>query len=207
MPDLHPSWLRAWHGIGAHGDGEDLYRALMARYGEPHRKYHTLQHLQECLAHFDAVQGVLPASAEVEAALWFHDAIYDVKRSDNEERSAGWARQAALQAGVAPPVADRVHALVMATRHAAVPVAEDEQWLVDIDLAILGADPIRFAEYERQIRDEYGHVPGWLFQRKRRAILQAFLDRPRLFSTPHFHQALEEAARRNLRLAVGRGTA
>lgn len=203
MPDLHPSWLRAWRGIGARGDGEDLYRALMARYGEPHRKYHTLQHLQECLAHFDAVQGVLPASAEVAAALWFHDAIYDVKRSDNEARSAGWARQAALQAGVAQPVADRLHALVMATRHAAVPVAGDEQLLVDIDLAILGADPVRFAEYERQIRDEYGHVPGWLFKRKRRAILQAFLDRPRLFSTPHFHQALEEAARRNLRLAVG----
>lgn len=207
MPDLHHSWLRAWRGIGARDDGDDLYRALLARYSEPHRKYHTLQHLQECLHHFEAAQGVLPAGAEVEAALWFHDAIHDVKHSGNEERSADWARQAALQAGVAPPVADRLHALVMATRHAAVPVAEDEQLLVDIDLAILGADPVRFAEYERQIRDEYRHVPGRLFKHKRRAILQAFLDRPRIFSTPRFHQALEQAARRNLRLAVGLGPA
>jgi predicted metal-dependent HD superfamily phosphohydrolase len=203
MPDLHDSWVRAWTGIGAQAQGDDVYRALMARYGEPHRKYHTLQHLRECLGQFEAVQGLASKAAEVEAALWFHDAIYEVKRSDNEARSAEWARSAALQAGVAPEVAARLHALVMVTRHTGVPEGGDEQLLVDIDLAILGAEPARFAEYDRQIREEYGHVPGWLFKRKRRTILRSFLDRPRIFSTAHFHQAREDAARANLRLATG----
>lgn len=202
-PNLRPSWLRAWRGIGARDDGEEVYHALMARYAEPHRKYHTLQHLHECLSQFELAQGLASRGAEVETALWFHDAVYDLKRSDNEAQSAAWARDAALQAGVAAEVAARLHALVMATRHSALPVGGDEQLLVDIDLAILGAGPARFAEYEQQIREEYGHVPGWLFRRKRRAILHSFLERPRIFSTPRFHAALEDTARANLRLAIG----
>ena len=91
---------------------------------------------------------------------------------------------------------------MMVTRHTGVPVDADEQLLVDIDLAILGAEPARFAEYDRQIREEYNHVPGWLFKRKRRAILHSFLDRLRIFSTPHFHQVREDTARANLRLAT-----
>lgn len=201
-PDLHPSWLRAWRGIGARDDGEGTYQALMARYAEPHRKYHTLQHLHECLSQFEPVQGMASRAAEVEAALWFHDAIYDLKRSDNEAQSAAWARSAALQAGVAAEVAARVFALVMATRHTATPEDGDAQLLVDIDLSILGAGPARFAEYEQQIREEYGHVPGWLFRHKRRAILRSFLERPRIFSTPQFHAALEDTARANLRRAI-----
>ncbi len=201
-PDLHPSWLRAWHGLGARDDGQEIYHALMARYAEPHRTYHTLQHLRECLGQFEPVQGLASRGAEVETALWFHDAIYELKRSDNEAQSASWARSAALQAGVAADVADRVHGLVMATRHTAMPEGDDAQLLVDIDLSILGAAPARFAEYEQQIRDEYGHVPGWLFRHKRRAILRSFLDRPRIFSTPRFHAALEEPARANLMRAI-----
>jgi hypothetical protein len=36
----------------------------------------------------------------------------------------------------------------MATCHTAKPADADQQLLVDIDLAILGAEPARFAEYE-----------------------------------------------------------
>jgi predicted metal-dependent HD superfamily phosphohydrolase len=139
----------------------------------------------------------------VATALWFHDAIYALRASDNEARSADWAQQALRAAGAAAEAADRVHALVMATCHTAQPATPDAALLVDIDLAILGASPARFAEYEAQIRQEYSFVPGWLFRRKRRQILQGFLDRPRLYSTTHFHDALEAAARRNLQQVLG----
>jgi predicted metal-dependent HD superfamily phosphohydrolase len=65
-------------------------------------------------------------------------------------------------------------------------------------LSILGAPAARFAEYERQIRAEYSFVPQALFAEKRRAILQTFLARPRIYSTVHFHHALEQRARANL---------
>lgn len=202
MTDLRPSWQRAWHGVGAAGAGEDLFHALLDRYAEPHRKYHTQQHLAECLDAFESVIGLPAHPAEVEAALWFHDAIYDVKRNDNEERSADWAKAALISGGARADAAELVRKLVLTTRHAAEPVTLDEQVLVDIDLAILGAPEARFLEYDRQIREEYSSVPTWLFRRKRRAILRSFLRRPRIFSTQHFNALLEQRARSNLERAV-----
>jgi len=160
MSNLHSSWFRAWRGVGASGDGEPIYQALLARYAEPHRKYHTAQHLAECLAAFETVKLLPPHPAEVEAALWFHDAVYDVRRSDNEELSAEWARSALLAGAARPEAAELVSALVLTTRHTAAPATPDEHVLVDIDLAILAASQARFAEYEHQIREEYGSVPA-----------------------------------------------
>lgn len=200
---LELSWQRAWSGAGARGDGQSWRDALLARYREPQRHYHTLQHLAECLALFDGAIGLARQPAAVELGLWFHDAIYDVKSSRNEEASADWAREVLLGAGVAAGFAERVHALVLATRHTAQPEDADEQLLVDIDLSILGATRERFDEYERQIRAEYAFVPGFLFNLKRRQILRSFLDRPRIYATGHFHARLEQAARVNLTRALG----
>lgn len=90
----------------------------------------------------------------------------------------------------------------MATQHAALPQTPDQGVLVDVDLSILAASPMRFAEYEAQVRDEYAWVPGWLFRRKRRAVLKDFLAREKIYSTEHFRTRLEATARRNLEIAV-----
>jgi predicted metal-dependent HD superfamily phosphohydrolase len=195
---LRDNWNTAWRALGVAAADEALCIELQRRYGEPQRHYHTLQHLGECLSAFDAARGLAEHPDEVELALWFHDAIYDIKGHENEQRSADWARAALTDAGVAAEAAQRVHALVMATRHTAVPSGRDEQLLVDIDLSILGAERGRFDEYEQQIRKEYAYVPGFLFRRKRREILKGFLDRPAIYSTPYFHDALEARARENL---------
>jgi predicted metal-dependent HD superfamily phosphohydrolase len=191
-----------WRGLGAAGEGAALRSELLTRYGEPHRHYHSRQHLGECLQWFDRVAGLTGRPAEVEAALWFHDAVYDIGRPDNEERSASWARTALLAAGVREPSAERVERLVLATKHVAAPTEADENLLVDIDLAILGAGEARFAEYERQIRQEYAAVPEAQFRERRLAILGSFLARPRIYGTDHFQARLEERARANLRRAV-----
>jgi predicted metal-dependent HD superfamily phosphohydrolase len=201
------SWQRAWSALIGAGpgerDGHALRDDLLARYAEPPRKYHTRQHLEECLALFEEVGALAVHPAEVEMALWFHDAIYDVKGSGNEERSAEWAQEALLAAGAERDVADRVRRLVLVTKHDGVPASVDEQVLVDIDLAILGAGRPRFDEYERQIRDEYAYVPGFLFRRKRRQILRTFLERPVLYSTAALRERLDARARENLRRAIG----
>jgi predicted metal-dependent HD superfamily phosphohydrolase len=202
-PDLAASWQRAWLAVGARANPA-LGGQLMRCYAEPQRAYHTLQHLEECIA---ALQPVLPLAAhagEVEVALWFHDAIYDVRGHDNEARSADWAAQAMCVDGAAPAAADRVRALVLATRHAVLPVTPDAQLLVDIDLAILGAAEARFDDYERQVRREYAWVPEDLFRDKRREVLEQFLLRPAIYSTTTFRQRLESAARRNLARSIAR---
>jgi predicted metal-dependent HD superfamily phosphohydrolase len=198
----HHSWQRAWIGIGASGDGTAVHSALLEKYAEPHRAYHSLQHLDEVLSAFELVRDLAKKPAEVELALWFHDAIYDVHSHDNEARSADWAGSVLSDGGASAASVERVRQLILATQHTAAPTTPDECLLVDIDLGILGAEPDRFAEYDRQIRQEYGFVPEPLFTQKRRAILLGFLARERIYGTAHFHAALESRARENLQGAI-----
>lgn len=195
-------WQAAWLGLGITTPDAALFDALLAAYAEPQRHYHTHQHLGECLDWLDRTSDAAERPAEVALALWFHDAIYDVHAHDNEARSADWAREALRSAGVSDDIAGRVHALVMATQHNAVPEGRDAVLLVDIDLSILGAAPARFAQYEAQIRSEYAHVPPELFAPRRREILERFLAREPLFQTAALRDACEAAARRNLHSAI-----
>jgi predicted metal-dependent HD superfamily phosphohydrolase len=198
------AWQRMWDALGATHIDRGLFNRLLAAYSEGQRHYHTLQHLRECLAHCEAAASLARRPAEVELALWFHDAVYDPRRTDNEERSAEWAARSVRAAGCAEEVAQRVEALVLATRshEAAVDADADTRLLLDVDLAILGAAPARFAQYGQQIRAEYAHVPPAEFAARRRRILAGFLARPRLYATDAFHDALEARARDNLRRAI-----
>ena len=199
---LHANWTAAWQALGVAAPDDALRLELQRRYGEPQRHYHTMQHLGECLAWFDREQALAERPGEVALALWFHDAIYDVHAHDNEARSADWARQALQAAGASGAAAERVHALVMATRHDAVPEGRDAELLIDIDLSILGAERARFDEYERQVHAEYGFVPEEIRLPRRRAILQRFLDRPAIYATPRLHALLEARARENLQRSI-----
>jgi len=203
MNDLETSWHDAWRALRLPAP-DGVLPALLARWAEPHRKYHTPQHLRECLALFAAQRDLAVHPGEVAVALWFHDAIYDTARHDNEAASADWARRVLRDAGASGDVVERVDALILATRHSQVPATPDECLLVDIDLAILGAAPARFDEYERQIRDEYGFVPEDVFRDKRAGILRGFLARPALFSTAAMRARFEAPARANLAGAIAR---
>lgn len=205
MDALAARWQTLWARPGPTPPA-GLFERLRNAWREPQRHYHTLQHLEECLSLFDQVRDQAQHPPEIELALWFHDAVYDVRAHDNEERSAQWADQALTDAGLAPDSVRRIHDLIMATCHGASPASSaslDAALLTDIDLAILGAPAPRFAEYERQIRAEYAWVAPEVFAVKRRAVLRGFLDRPAIYATATLHQRLETQARRNLSDAVG----
>lgn len=197
------AWLASWRSLGARDTGAlaKAHRQLLAAYAEPQRHYHTLQHLRECFVQLEALAPRAERPAEVTIALWFHDAVYEPRRHDNEARSARWAVETAGAAGIAPAAAERIHDLVMATRHAVEPATVDARVLVDVDLSILGAAAPRYDEFEQQVRAEYAWVPAFLYRRRRRAILQGFLDRPRIYA---FLADLEAPARSNLRRALAR---
>jgi predicted metal-dependent HD superfamily phosphohydrolase len=195
-------WQSMWQQLGIKSPSAELLADVMQRYAEPHRHYHTMQHLDECLAQIDAVRHDATHPAEIELALWFHDAIYDVKGHNNEQQSADWARSVLLTAGGSMLIAERVHALVMVTCHNALPISLDEQILVDVDLSILAAKLARFAEYETQVRAEYAWVPEATYRSKRVEILQTFLDRETIYNTAYFKASSETSARRNLAASI-----
>ena len=197
-------WKEIWFRLGVAVPQSLLYDDLVSKYCQVFRKYHTLQHLDECLERLDEVRDLAERPDEVEMALWFHDAVYDVRRHDNEQRSADWACESLSAAGVSSDVVDRVRSLILATDHRSPPQGRDAEIIVDIDLAILGAESGRFDEYERQIREEYDWVAEDVFRRERGRILTGFLARPRIFRTDHFFGRYEARARDNITGAIRR---
>lgn len=186
-------------GLAGH---RDTYDALCAAYAEPHRAYHTAEHISACLRHLDEAAALAARPDEVEVALWFHDAVYATRTSDNERRSAGWAVEFLRSAELAEEVCDRVAGHIVATEHNEAPSDPDSALAVDIDLTILGGDPDAYQAFETNIRREYKWVPGPLFRRKRREVLEGFLARRQIYATGRFRDRYEAAARRNLRSAI-----
>lgn len=120
----------------------------------------------------------------------------------NEERSADWAAEFLSSSGAEHNVVNRIRLHIMATRHEALPADADSRVVADIDLSILGAEPSRYEEFERDVRKEYRWVPRFIYGPKRAAILQSFLDRARIYQTEPMFERFEERARSNVTQAV-----
>jgi len=198
---LEPVWKRTWKQLGLPVPPEE-WPGLVVRYQEPWRAYHTLRHIEECMEWALAAEPETGDPPEIRLALFFHDVVYEPRASDNEERSADLARLVLARAGDDGSLAAANCPMILATKSHA-PESGMTAYLLDIDLAILGSTPERFAEYERQIRSEYRHVPGPFFRLARRRVLSGFLGRSSIFSTPFFRERLEGRARENLRRAIG----
>jgi predicted metal-dependent HD superfamily phosphohydrolase len=181
----------------------EAFAALAAAYAEKHRHYHSGKHIEHCLRELDTALSIAHDAAEVELALWYHDAVYDPYSSNNEERSADWACALLSRHHVNAARVGRVRELILATRHAAPASTPDAQLVVDVDLSILGAEAADYAVFEADVRKEYRWVPAIVFRRKRAEILESFLQRPRIYSTEPFHARYEVRARDNLTAAIG----
>lgn len=191
-------WLGLWSRLGAQANGLEIFEKLIAAYAEPARVYHTAAHIQDCLTQFDWSRHLACRPAEVEAALWFHDAVYVPGASDNEERSAHLAQAALATAAVEPETARRIGSLVLETRHLTIPREPDTQLVCDIDLSILGRERAVFQEFEDRIRREYGWVPDTTYRRSRSEVLAGFLRRRPIYQTEYFRARYEIPARQNL---------
>lgn len=202
---LQRSWQRSFMTYelsNNHHKSNELFELLLEHYAEPQRHYHTVQHLVECIAKLELVYELLDYPHEVEIALWFHDAIYDVKGHENEYLSATWAKESLVAVNASTDEINRIFSLIMVTQHTNVPRNLDEQTLVDIDLSILGERTKRFKEYDFQVRQEYLWVPEDIYRTKRVEILETFLARPFIYNTAYFRDHFEVQARQNLQRSI-----
>lgn len=175
----------------------DIFDELAQAYAEPSRHYHNQQHIAECLEQLETFQHLATRQAEVAIAIWFHDAIYDSQRKDNEEASAQWAKEYLETQNVDAAIITRITDMILATKthHA---TSGDSALIVDIDLSILGASPARFAEYDQAIRREYQWVPEDEYEKARAQVLQSFLEREQIYQHDEIREQLEAQARANL---------
>ena len=173
---------------------------LEAAYAQPHRRYHTRTHIEQCLALLDGVPDLMDSERDVLTyAIWWHDAVYDPTASDNEAKSAEMAKRDLRDFHVSLHAREEVARLIRLTaRH----VVEEEdrlgEILVSIDLAILAAAPLDYDAYARQVREEYAHVPDDAWRAGRRQVMQRFLDAPVIYPDPAFRGLFEAVARANI---------
>lgn len=195
-------WEDIWKKLNARTVPQDVFEGLVKAYSSPDRFYHNLTHIQDCLSLFDQTRSLAVQLEEVELAIWFHDAVYDTRRNDNEQKSAEWAVSVIQQSGVEHAVAERVFNFVLATRHTTQVSDRDAQFVVDVDLSILGRETEIYWQYENNIRKEYAWVPESVFRQKRTDVLRGFLDRPHIYYHERFRDIFEERARVNLLQAI-----
>ncbi|MGV9839071.1 HD domain-containing protein [Nocardia niigatensis] len=192
--DLLDRWTKL-AGPRARPVGEDLVR----RYSEPHRRYHTVEHLAAMLVVIDDLAADAEDLDAVRYAAFFHDAVYAMDGGDNEEASARLAETTLPALGVDAATVAEVARLVRLTGgHHPEPDDRNGAVLCDADLAILAADESAYAAYTAAVRAEYAHVPDELFRAGRAAVLAALAEQPRLFRTPAACDRYESAARANL---------
>jgi predicted metal-dependent HD superfamily phosphohydrolase len=172
---------------------------LTARYSDESRAYHNLTHLSEILAVINRLAESAREGTAIRLAAWFHDAIYDSRANDNEERSADLAETVLRGFGLPQALLAEVKRLILLTkRHDAAADDADGHILLDADLAILGADAARYDDYARAIRREYAWVADDACRAGRSGVLEGFLKRPRIYFTAALFQSHECPARRNL---------
>lgn len=200
MPPSYEVELRQlWRALLPSRDAlrtSDAFDDLVGRYAEPGRYYHNLLHIHEVVRAMLDLPGALPR--EVLLAAFLHDVVYDSRASDNEERSAEYARELLKALGIDLDRREETARLILLTKTHD-PSEEDRSGciLVDADLAILGEKAEAYNAYASAIRQEYAWVPQEDYRAGRRQVLERFLARPRIYRTPEF-QTRERIARANL---------
>ena len=175
------------------------FDGLVASYGEPHRAYHTLAHLDFVFAMLDTHAAGAREPDRLAFACWYHDVIYDPRASDNEARSADRATAELTALGVKPTLVMRIDRLIRATAaHQSAEADADDALFLDADFSVLGAPPETYAAYVKGVRFEYAHVDDAGWRAGRGGFLRKALAAERLFRTDVFEAAYGAQAKANI---------
>ncbi|HLL69361.1 MAG TPA: metal-dependent phosphohydrolase [Micromonosporaceae bacterium] len=186
-------------GPAADADLDRAGQDLIARWTEPHRRYHTVDHLVSMLDVIDRHADVAADADAVRVAAWFHDAVYDPQAPDNEERSVALAERMLDDLGATDDARAEVCRLIRLTvGHDPAPDDRNGALLADADLAVLATDPATYAGYAAAVRAEYAHVPDDAFRVGRSAVLRRLLALPTLYRIVPARAEWSARARANL---------
>lgn len=202
-------WRQFWNAVNAQDDETVMWNNIASRYGQDHRAYHNLLfHIALALREFDQVKHMVDDPLAVEMALWYHDIEYDPARSDNEARSAKFARAAARKMGLDDGFGEKVANLIETANYAgsrSIFADSDTQILYNIDYSILGAQPPIYRRYARGIREEFSHVSDAAFATGRTTVLREILGsnkKAKIFTLKYFASQLEAQARTNIKAEI-----
>jgi predicted metal-dependent HD superfamily phosphohydrolase len=197
---LHAQWISlASKYASPQSVVESSFNSIVEHYSAGDRAYHNLSHIQSLLSLSESLMDKIQRQDAVYFAVWFHDVIYDTKRSDNEEMSAEFAAEALANLGVPEQTIAIVQEMILATKHhGGADLSWDMKAFLDLDTSILGAPEEIYKEYSHAIRKEYSWVPDLLYRKGRMKVLNDFLERERIYYTEEIMTKYEPQARHNI---------
>jgi len=178
---------------------EKTFGLLQNLYSEKHRFYHNLGHIKFLFTLFQDFGYEIEDKQAVFFSIWFHDAIYEPQKKDNEKQSAKLACEELKKLSLPDDEISKIEKIILATeRHSAENMDADGKLFLDFDLAILGAEDDVYDEYKNAIRSEYSFVPEEMYKSERKRILQNFLRRELIYFTKIMREKFEGKARKNI---------
>ena len=182
---------------GQESDAHAVYEQVLTHYQEPHRRYHTPEHIEHCLRQHDLAVAQMDDADAVEMAIWFHDVIYDVPTDNNERLSAEMFTRLAGQC-MHPEFRQAVHDMILTTQHPQIPTKNDEKFLVDVDLSSFGLPWEEMRRDSDNVRQEFLETSDENFYAGHIRFMRALLERPAFFATEFFRNRYEQRARSNI---------
>ncbi len=199
-------WTALFHPWGMSPERclETYQHIIHASYTEPHRRYHTDDHIANCIEVVDKCIPYVRDVASIVLALFFHDIVYDPKEGGNEKASAALLYRMSEKLRIPVTTYGLAEGAILATTHKAEPQNDVDRYVVDVDLSVLAWPEEKYdRDYAWKVREEYSFVPDKIFKEERAKILEEFVERPFIYNTKFFRVALEQAARDNLRREIG----
>src|SRR5262245_27031734 len=182
---------------------EILFNSIVEHYSAKNRAYHDLSHIQSLLSLSESLPDKIQNRDAFYFAIWFHDVIYDTKRSDNEEKSAEFTVKALAGMGVPEQTIATAREMVLATKdHRGANLSWDMKAFLDLDTSILGAPEETYKKYSTAIRKEYSWVPDILYRKGRMKVLNDFLEREHIYHTEEIKAEYELQARNNIAVEI-----
>lgn len=178
---------------------QNLWIEIKRCYSSSDRYYHNHMHLQHLFRDLLAVKQHINDWDSLLLALLYHDIIYDPTSKTNEEESAQLMVIRLSSIHIPSEKIKTCEMHVLATNNHITTTQPDTSFLLDADLAILGAPWPAYDAYSKQIRQEYIMYADTSYWEGRRAVLRKFLSQDRIYKTDHFFLFYERQAKKNIK--------
>jgi predicted metal-dependent HD superfamily phosphohydrolase len=180
---------------------DSVWKKIENNYTDCNRYYHNFTHIQSMLKLATDNKTQIIDFDSLLFAIWFHDIIYKSSKQNNEVKSAEFTETVLSNFSLSELKIKRISQLIVSTKSHQIILTEnnDNAFLLDFDLAILGQDWSIYKTYIQNIRKEYKFYPDFIYNPGRKKVLDNFLNRKTLFFTDKYQGLFEETARENLK--------
>ncbi|WP_405563728.1 hypothetical protein [Polaribacter sp. Asnod6-C07] len=201
IDNLHKDWLTlAKNYFDSTAFIISVWNNMKKNYSSKKRYYHNFIHIHTLLEMAEENGDELKDKDEVLFAIWFHDIVYNPSSKKNEEKSADLAKSILKENFKKELNINKIYDLIISTKKHQIILDEDNDnaFLLDFDLSILGSNWNVYESYIKNIRKEYKIYPDFVYNPARKKVLQHFLNRKQLYFTDKYQDLLEVKARQNL---------